>query len=158
MNLALSRASNPLFRILNSFKVDHEIQLWWLITWQPQHLLLLMWLVTLLVHSASSWSCIWPTFGRQFMGIWAFCPILLGRFIPRSGRDSVNRLLKVLILWIRTFWNLKFSGVTCLTSLLWSRKCSPLLLLPIFRVALLQLGGFPGGTSSKEPTCQCRRC
>ena len=44
------------------------------------------------------------------MGIWAFCPILLGRFISRSGEDSVNRLLKVLILRIRPFGNLKFSG------------------------------------------------
>ena len=44
----------------------------------------------LVIHLTNIWEAIY--------GIWAFCPILLGRFIPRSGEDSVNRLLKVLIL------------------------------------------------------------
>ena len=25
-------------------------------------------------------------------------------------------------------------------------------------IHLLRISGFPGGTSGKEPTCQCRRC
>ena len=40
----------------------------------------------------------------------SFCPLVLGRFIPRSGKDSVAMPLKVLISGLGPVDNLKFSG------------------------------------------------
>ena len=61
---------------------------------------------------------------------WQACPKVLGMLTPKSVKDFLVSLLSVLLLDLAIdLWTM------CLTSLLWSRKCS---LLVLSRVTLLQ--------------------
>ena len=57
---------------------------------------------------------IWLCFGGI---LWPLCPTGLEKLIPRSRKDSIDRLLSVLLL-DRALWEQKFLDYICLTSLL----------------------------------------
>lgn len=85
-----------------------------------------------------------PPFGHKlnlYLGgnSWPVCPIALGRLIPRLHKGFIDRPLNVLFFGLGPVDNPKYSGSSVL--LVYhnrSRKCFPLLLLFMSRLALLQ--------------------
>ena len=65
-------------------------------------------------------------FNQGLGGIsWPLCPMVLRLLIPRSGEDFLDRLVSVLLLDLGPVKVARSLWTTCLTSLLWSRKCFP---------------------------------
>ena len=123
-----------LFSLLSSLRA-HQLRVaggcipWWL--W---HLLFtdmagsIPFLSLLLVPNSTN---IWETFHDQF---WSHST---GRLIPNQVKIPIDRPLQFLISGLGPVD--KILWILCFTSLLWSRKCFPLLLLPIPQIILLQL-------------------
>lgn len=72
----------------------------------------------------------------QHFGVisWPVLSLVLGRFIPRSGKDYVDRPPNVLFLDQALLIILLWSA--CLTSLLWSRRCFPMSFIPMSEVTV----------------------